>query len=377
MKSLKECLFLVAIVVATLAVMGCAGAAELQKGNGEQMKAVVQTRYGTTEVLRLLAVDRPVPIGKQVLVKVHAAAVNPVDWHFMTGKPYFVRFLSGWSAPKNPYVGRDLAGEVVAVGPEVTRFKVGDAVFGIGPGAFAEYSLAAERRLAAKPAGLSYEEVAAVPVAAVTALQGLRDHGQVKAGQKILINGASGGVGTYMVQLAKVMGAEVTGVCSGRNVELVRSLGADHVIDYTQEDFTQRPERYDVILDNVGNRSLSELRSVLKPAGTLVSIGGGGAKDAAWGFGVLGRAVQKMVVRPFTDQRFAGFMAEVLSADLEYLAGLMGQGKVRSVIDRRYSLAEAAEALGYVRTGHARGKVIVAVVANQPSPTGNQQEQLQ
>lgn len=350
------------LLAGAVAIAACAGAAELKKGHGEQMQAIVQTEYGTTEVLRLEAVDRPSPVGKQVLVKVHAAAVNPVDWHFMTGKPYFVRFMSGWSAPADPYVGRDLAGEVVAVGPEVTRFKVGDAVFGVGPSAFAEYSLAAERRLAAKPAGVPYEHAAAVPVAAVTALQGLRDHGQVKAGQKVLINGASGGVGTYMVQLAKLMGAEVTAVCSGRNVALVRSLGADHVVDYTQEDFTQRPERYDVILDNVGNRSLGELRSVLNPTGTLVGIGGGNAKKATWGFGILGRAVQKMAVRPFTDQRFAGFMAEVLAPDLEYLAGLMEQGRLRSVIDRRYPLAQAAEALRYIEEGHARGKVIIDVV---------------
>jgi NADPH:quinone reductase-like Zn-dependent oxidoreductase len=351
------------LLAGAVAASSCVGAAELKKGNGEQMQAIVQTEYGTTDVLRLESVDRPAPVGKQVLVKVRAAAVNPIDWHFMTGKPYLVRFMSGWGAPKAPYVGRDLAGEVVAVGPEVTRFKVGDAVFGLGPSAFAEYSLAAERRLASKPAGISYEQAAAMPVAAVTALQGLRDYGQVQAGQKILINGASGGVGTYMVQLAKVMGAEVTAVCSSRNVELVRSLGADHVIDYTQEDFTRRPERYDVILDNVGNRSFGELRSVLTPTGTLVGIGGGTAKDANWGFSLLGKAAHKMMVRPFTDQRFVGFMAEVLAPDLEYVAALMEQGKVRSVIDRRYPLAEAAEALRYIETGRARGKVIIEVSA--------------
>lgn len=363
--------FQIAIVVGTLSItMSCSAnppqdaaavAATAPVPPAEPMKAVVHDAYGTTEVLRLGTIDRPVPIGKQVLVKIHAAAVNPIDWHFMTGKPYLVRFMSGWSGPKSITVGRDLAGEVVAVGPAVTRFKVGDAVFGVGPSAFAEYSLAAERRLAAMPAGASWEDAAAVPIAAVTALQGLRDYGKVQPGQKILINGASGGVGTYMVQLAKAMGAEVTGVCSGRNVELVRSLGADHVVDYTQEDFTQGAARYDVILDNVGNRSLSELRSVLTPAGTLVGIGGGKSKDATWGFFILGGMLEKATVAPFTDQQFVGFMAEVLAPDLEHIARLMEQGKVRSVIDRRYPLAEAPAALRYLREGHARGKVIVSV----------------
>jgi len=349
------------LLAAAVAASACAGAVEPRPAGGAQMQAVVRAEYGNADVLRLAAVDRPVPTGKQVLVKVRAAAVNPLDWHFTTGKPYFVRFLTGWGAPDDPHLGRDLAGDVIAVGPEVTKFKVGDAVFGIGPSAFAEYSVAAERRLAHKPAAVSYEEAAAVPIAALTALQALRDHGQVQAGHKILVNGASGGVGTYMVQLAKAMGADVTAVCSGRNIELVRSLGADRAIDYTREDFTQRAERYDVILDNVGNRSLSELRGVLAPSGTLVGIGGGSARDAAWGFGILGRAVQKMAVRPFTDQRFVGFMAEVLAADLEHVARLMEQGKVRSVIDRRYPLAETAEAIRYIEKGHARGKVVIHV----------------
>ena len=357
----------IAIVIGSLSItVSCSAnppveAAPTSAAPAEAMQAIVHDEYGTMEVLRLGEIARPAPVGKQVLVKVHAAAVNPIDWHFVTGKPYLVRFMSGWTGPKGGTVGRDLAGEIVAVGPEVTRFKVGDAVFGIGPSAFAQYSLAAERRLAAKPANVSYEEAAAVPVAAMTALQGLRDHGKVKPGQKILINGASGGVGTYMVQLAKVMGAEVTGVCSGRNAELVRSLGADRVVDYTQEDFVQRPERYDVILDNVGNRSLSEMRSVLAPAGTLVGIGGVKGKEATWGFYILGGMFQKLAIAPFTDQQFESFMAEVLAADLEYVAQLMAQGKVRSVIDRRYPLAQAADAMRYQREGHARGKVIIDV----------------
>jgi NADPH:quinone reductase-like Zn-dependent oxidoreductase len=355
--------FQIAIVVGSFSVTAsCSAAPPLTTAAGEPMKAIVYTEYGTADVLRLEAIDRPAPKAKQVLVKVHAAAANPLDWHFMQGKPYIVRFMSGWSGPKDPHLGRDLAGEVVAVGAEVTKFKVGDTVFGVGPSAFAEYSLAAERRLALKPAGVSYEDAAAVPIAAITALQGLRDHGKVQAGQKILINGASGGVGTYMVQLAKVLGAEVTGVCSGRNVELVRSLGADRVIDYTREDFTQRPERYDVILDNVGNHSLSELRSVLTPTGTLVGIGGRG-KEVTWGFVYLGGAMQKKIVQAFTDQRFVGFMAEVLTADLEHVASLMEQGKVRSVIDRRYALDQVPDAIRYLETGRARGKVVITVAA--------------
>lgn len=357
----------IAIVVGSLSItVSCSANPPAEAAPGpaapaEAMEAIVHDEYGTTEVLRLDRIARPAPVGKQVLVKVHAAAVNPIDWHFMTGKPYLVRFMSGWTGPDVGTVGRDLAGDVVAVGPEVTKFKVGDAVFGVGPSAFAQYSLAAERRLAAKPANVSYAEAAAVPVAALTALQALRDHGKVQPGQKILVNGASGGVGTYMVQLAKAMGAEVTGVCSGRNVELVRSLGADYVVDYTQDDFTRRSERYDVLLDNVGNRSLSELRAVLSPTGTFVGVGGARGKEATWGFYILGGMFQKLAIAPFTDQRFESFMAEVLAPDLEHVAQLMAQGKVRSVIDRRYPLAQAAEAMRYQREGHARGKVIIDV----------------
>jgi NADPH:quinone reductase-like Zn-dependent oxidoreductase len=358
---MRRVTFLSALALGLTTCTSCSTAAPVATPAAKPMQAIVHGEYGTPEVLRLAAVDRPVPIGKQVLVKVHAAAVNPIDWHFMTGKPYLVRFMSGWTGPKIRFVGRDLAGEVMAVGPDVTRFKVGDAVFGVGPSAFAEYSLAAERRLAAKPAGISYEQAAAVPVAAVTALQALRDHGKVQPGQKILINGASGGVGTYMVQLAKVMGAHVTGVCSGRNVELVRSLGADHVVDYTQEDFTKQAMQYDVIVDNVGNRELDDLRAVLAPTGRLVGVGGMKGKDATWGFYLVPSIFERAAAATFSDQRFESFMAEVLTADLEHIAALMEQGKVRSVIDRRYPLAEAPAALLYLREGHARGKVIVNV----------------
>jgi len=352
----------IAIVVGAFSfTASCTAAPPAATTPAEPMKAIVYAEYGTADVLRLAAIDRPMPTGKQVLVRIRAAAANPVDWHYMRGTPYLMRMQSGLRAPESPRLGTDLAGVVVAVGPEVTKFKVGDAVFGVGPGAFAEYSLAAERRLALKPASISFEDAAAVPVAAITALQGLRDHGKVQAGQKILINGASGGVGTYMVQLAKVLGAEVTAVCSARNADLVRSLGADHVVDYTQQDFTTRPERYDVILDNVGNHSLSKLRSVLRPTGTLVGIGGGGPDNHVWGFGFVGGMLQRKIVQSFTDQRLASFMAEVLTADLEYIAGLIAQGRVRSVIDRRYSLAETPDAIRYLETGRARGKVIINV----------------
>jgi NADPH:quinone reductase-like Zn-dependent oxidoreductase len=365
MKPLKECLSLFAIVVATLPVTGCAGATELRKGNGEQMKAIVSTEFGTPDVLRLEEIDRPaITEDNQILVKVRAAAINPVDWHEIRGTPYFGRLMGmGFSAPKNPKRGVDMAGEVIAVGKGVTRFKPGDHVFGVAPGSLAEYAWARERRVALKPATVSWEEAAAAPVAAITALQSLRDKGRLKPGHKVLINGASGGVGTYGVQIAKALGAEVTGVCSGRNAALVRALGADHVIDYTQEDFAQRPERYDLVIDNVGNRPLSDMRRVLKDDGTFVLIGGGGPDDMKWGFGFLGGMIKRTVAGWFTDQTLTFMISEVTTADLEYLAGLMAEGKLRSVIDRRYPLAETPAAMRYLETGRARGKVVIGVAS--------------
>jgi NADPH:quinone reductase-like Zn-dependent oxidoreductase len=363
MKPLKEYLFLIAITIGTLVVTGCAGAAELQKGNGEQMKAIVSTEFGPPEVLRLEEIDRPViKEDNQVLVRVRAAAVNPLDWHEVRGTPYFARAMGmGWRTPKNPKRGVDFAGDVVAVGKGVTKFKPGDAVFGVAPGSLAEYAWARETRIALKPESLSYEDAAAVPVAAVTALQSLRDAGKLEAGQKVLINGASGGVGTYGVQIAKAMGAEVTAVCSGRNAELVRSLGADHVIDYTKEDLAERPERYDLVIDNVGNRSLGDMRSVLADDGTFVLIGGGGPDDMTWGFGFVGGMIKRKVAGWFTDQTLTFMIASVKTADLEYLAGLMTEGKVKSVIDRRYPLAQTPDAIRYLETGRARGKVVINV----------------
>jgi len=260
------------------------------------MKAIVYYDYGPPDVLRLADVDKPLPREKQVLVRIRAAAANPLDWHYVRGTPFLMRMDSGFRNPKDSSVGVDMAGEVVAVGSSVTQFKPGDQVFGTVNGAFAEYALTTEGRIAPKPANLTFEQAAAVPVAALTALQGLRDKGRIQPGQKVLINGASGGVGTFAVQIAKSLGAEVTGICSTRNVELVRSLGADHVIDYTQEDFTRGTGKYDVILDNVGNRSLSEYRRVLGPAGTYVMIGAGGPNDGRW-IGPFGKVIQAAILQ--------------------------------------------------------------------------------
>lgn len=338
-----------------------AGAPEIPKGTGEQMKAVVFSEYGSPDVLRVETVDVLQPADDQVLVRVKAAAANPLDWHRVRGTPYLVRLEGGFRAPQNPRLGADFAGEVVAVGKAVTKYKPGDAVFGVAGGAFAEYVRPRESRIAAVPAGVSFEEAAAIPVAAMTALQGLRDHGQVKAGQKVLINGASGGVGTYAVQLAKLMGAEVTAVCSARNAELVRELGADHVVDYTAEDFTLRPERYDVVIDNVGMRPLSEVQRVLTDTGIVVTIGGGGVDEWRWFGPVLARPVTSLLRSPLTDKRHTFFVAETSVADLEYVARLVAEGKVKSVIDRRYPLDQAPEAIRYLETGRARGKVIIEV----------------
>lgn len=332
---------------------------ERAQGDQERMQAVVYRCYGSTDVLRLEEIPKPNPEANQVLVRVHAAALNPLDWHYMTGTPYFMRMSSGMGAPKDTRVGVDFAGTVEAVGKDVTRFKPGDEVFGGRSGAFAQYvTVREDRGVAHKPQNVSFEQAAGVSVAAITALQGLRDRGQLQPGQKVLINGASGGVGTFAVQIAKSFGAEVTGVCSTRNVDLVRSLGADHVVDYTQEDFTKQPERYDLVLDNVGNRSLSELRSVLKPDGKLVMVTG--PKENHW-IGPLIRPLQATVISPFVSQDMHMMLAELNQRDLEVLSELMQAGKVTPVIDRRYPLDEVAQAMTYLEGGRARGKVVVNV----------------
>jgi NADPH:quinone reductase-like Zn-dependent oxidoreductase len=326
-------------------------------GDGERMQAIVYSCYGTADVLRLAELARPVPAENEVLVKVHAASVNPLDWHYMSGTPYVMRMSSGLGAPQDNRMGVDFAGTVDAVGRDVTRFKPGDQVFGGRNGAFAEYvTVRQDRSLALKPPMLSFEEAAAIPVAAITALQGLRDAGRIVPGDKVLINGASGGVGTFAVQIAKAFGAHVTGVSSSRNLELVRSIGADHVIDYTQENFTAGVERYDLILDNVGNHSLRATRRVLAPGGVLVIVSG--PKHNLW-LGPMTRVIGAKLSAPFVDEEMATLFAALNAQDLEVLAGLARDGKLKPVIDRRYTLEELPEAVRYLATGRARGKVVV------------------
>lgn len=330
-------------------------------GGGAKMKAIVYHEFGGPEVLRLEEIDKPVPKDNQILVKVRALSVNPLDWHFLEGIPYLGRPMAfGLLKPTVAQIGVDYAGTVEAVGKDIKDFKPGDEVYGNRFGAFAEYLVATEKAVALKPASLTFEQAASLPVAALTALQALRDTGKIEAGQKVLINGASGGVGTFAVQIAKSFGAEVTGVCSGRNVELVRSLGADNVIDYTKEDFTQRPERYDLVLDNVGNQPLSGFRRVLNPKGRYVVIGGGGVNDSRW-TGPLVSAVKMVVLKRFATQDMSMMLAEINRKDLAILDDLIQTGKVKPVIDRTYPFNQLPEAMQYLEQGHARGKVVVTV----------------
>ena len=358
-------LLLVAIAVAVLAVAmsrdSPCGTAPALAGDAPRMKAAVRRCYGPPGVLRVEDVEKPVPADNQVLVRVHAAAVNPLDWHYMRGTPYVMRLETGFGAPKNPRLGVDFSGTVEAVGKDVRRFKPGDEVFGGKFGALAEYvAVAEDGSIVLKPANLTFEQAASVGVAAITAFQALRDGGKVQPGQKVLINGASGGVGTFAVQIAKSFGAEVTGVSSTRNLALVRSIGADHVIDYTKEDYTQSGEQYDVILDNVANRPLLDNRRVLKPDGKYILIGGGGPDAGAW-IGPFSGPVKALVMSPFVSQDMGLFMAELKQADLTALSGLMQAGTVTPVIDRSYKLSDIAEAIGYLENGHARGKVVIDV----------------
>ncbi len=326
------------------------------------MKAAVYTRYGPPEVVHLQEVEKPVPKDDEVLLRVRAASVNPADWRLMRGVPHIFRIMFRLPEPTVAHpgrVGHDVAGQVEAVGGRVTRFRPGDEVFGTCEGAFAEYACASESKLAAKPERVMFEQAAALPVAALTALQGLRDKGKLRAGQKVLINGAAGGVGTFAVQIAKSLGAVVTGVCSGRNLDLVRSLGADRAIDYTREDFTKSAERYDLILDNVGNHSLSACRRVLNPKGICVIAGA--PKDAALYF--VTRALAAPLLSRLAGQKFLLFIAKVNQVDLTTLGELMASGKIRAVIDRRYRLSGVPEALRYLEEGHARGKVVITMEA--------------
>jgi len=322
------------------------------------MKAIMHDSYGSPDVLELKEIDKPVIRDDQVLVRVKAASVNPLDWHYMRGLPYLVRLQSGLSKPKRKRRGADLAGQVVAVGKDVARLQTGDEVFGEAGGAFAEYVAASEKVLAHKPANVSFEAAAAAPVAGQTALQGLRDKGQIQPGQKVLINGASGGVGTFAVQIAKSFGADVTGVCSSANVDMVRSIGADGVIDYTQEDFTQSEQRYDVMLDTVGNHSLSECKRVLNPDGVYVSVGSNTMGD--W-IGPLTHVSRVMTASWIGSQRLVPMLATANREDLAVLGELLESGDVTPVIDRSYPLEETAAAIRYLEEGHAKGKVVITV----------------
>jgi NADPH:quinone reductase-like Zn-dependent oxidoreductase len=321
------------------------------------MRVIAQDTYGSPDVLELREVDNPVVKDDEVLVRVRAAAVNIGDWHLMRGIPYVVRTVSGLRGPKREIPGLDLAGEVEAVGSSVKQFRPGDEVFGWCRGAFAEYACASENNLLPKPANLTFEQSAAVGDSAFTALAAVRDQGKVQPGHRVLVNGASGGVGTFAVQIAKSFGANVTGVCSTRNVDMVRSIGADRVIDYTKEDFTQTGQRYDVMLDLVGSRSLSDCRRTLTPRGTYVLVG---VRDLGRWFG-LARQTKALLLSPFVRQQMRVFVVRHNKEDLAVLKELVEAGKVAPVIDRRYELSEAPEALRHQGGGHAQGKIVIAV----------------
>ncbi|HEY2294549.1 MAG TPA: NAD(P)-dependent alcohol dehydrogenase [Thermoanaerobaculia bacterium] len=321
------------------------------------MKAIAYHRYGSPDVLRCEEIARPVPEDDEVLIAVRAASANPLDWHFLRGTPYIGRLRFGLRKPKAPRLGADVAGRVEAAGGNVTQFKPGDEVFGACCGAFAEYACAPESTLALKPQNVTFEQAAAAPVAGLTALQALRDKGRLQPGQTVLINGAAGGVGTFAVQIAKWLGADVTGVCSARNVERVRSIGADWVIDYTQEDFTRSGQHYDLILDCVGNHSLPACRRVLNPQGIYVIVG---APDGRW-ISPLPRVLQALVMSRLGSQSLVLFLTRRSQKDLIILRDLMAAGKVTPVIDRCYGLDEVPEAIRYLEGGHARGKVIITV----------------
>lgn len=325
------------------------------------MKAIVQDTYGSTDALELRDIDTPVIADDEVLVRVHAAGVDRGVWHLMTGLAYPIRLAGyGLRAPKTPVPGMDLAGVVEAVGDTVTRFRPGDEVFGIGKGAYAEYARAPEDKLVPKPANLTFDQAAVVAISGLTALQALRDQGRIAAGQNVLIIGASGGVGTYAVQIAKAYGAHVTGVCSTTKTDLVRSIGADRVIDYTQDDFADGEHRYDLVIDIGGNSSLSRLRRALTPTGTLVIVGGEGG--GRW-LGGLDRLLRARLVSPFVSQKLTTKMPSENAEDMLALTELIEAGRVTPVIDRTYALSEVPKAIRYMEEGHARGKVVITLDA--------------
>ena len=325
------------------------------------MKAIVCRNYGSPDVLKCEEIEKPTAGDDEILIKVRAASVNPLDWHLMRGTPYIGRIMTGLRKPKITRPGVDVAGGVEAVGRNVTQFKPGDNVFGSCRGAFAEYACTSESALVMKPYNVTFEQAASAPVAAFTALQGLRDKGQIQPGQKVLINGAAGGVGTFTVQIAKWFGADVTGVCSTRNVDLVRSIGADRDIDYTQPDFTESGECYDLIFDLVANHSLLACRRVLNPKGRYI---GAGVLSGVSMIGLPARWITVLVLSRFVSQKFVMFMARRSKEDLTIMRELMEAGKVTPVIDKRYRLSEVPEAIRYLAEGHARGKVVITVEHN-------------
>jgi len=362
----------VGLVLVVLIVLGCVGFAVAyfrsdnvcdQPGTfspAHPMRAVIYCDYGPPEVLRVENVEKPVPKDDQLLVRVHAASINPLDWHVIRGTPYFMRMMAGLRKPKDIRLGVDFAGHVEAVGSKVTRFKVGDEVFGGADGALAQYlCVGQDKAVVRKPFNLTFPQAAGIPIAGITALQALRDRAQARPGQKILINGASGGVGTFAVQIAKTYGAHVTGVCSARNTELVRLLGADEVIDYKKQDFTEGGARFDVILDNVGNRSFSECRRALLPQGKYILVGGGGPENQGL-LGPIWNVMTTAVKDKFVSQDMRFFLANMNGKDLGVLAELTESEKVRPVVDRTYPLDEIKEAVAYLEQGHARGKVVIS-----------------
>ena len=353
----------IAVAVVTLgAVLAhespCPAIPESTSGDSN-VKAWMYRCYGGPEVLQLESMPKPVPADDEVLVKVHAASLNPLDWHYLRGEPRLMRMEAGIGAPKEPSLGVDYAGVVESVGKDVTKFKAGDEVYGARGGAFGEYVRVREsRNIVLKPASLSFQQAAAVPIAAVTALQAVRDQGKVKRGQKVLINGASGGVGTFAVQLAKNLGAEVTAVCSGRNVEMVGALGADHVVDYTKEDVTAGTTKFDVIIDTVGTHSLSDYRRVMTDHAEFVIVGA--PNEGKW-LGAMSFVMKAKVYGMFVSQQFHFFLAEVNPGDLNLLSALMQEGKVKPVIDKTYPMSELPEAMRYLEAGHARGKIVINI----------------
>lgn len=350
--------FAVAITALALLIGHTAdcGPAPTLSADAERVKAITYRCYGSTDVLEFADIEKPVPADNEVLVKVRAAAVNPLDWHFMRGTPYLMRLDTGLSKPRHTVLGRDFAGTVESVGENVSNFKPGDEVYGTANGAFADYlTIRSHGSLALKPANMSFEQSAAVPIAGITALQALRDYGKIESGQKVLINGASGGVGTFAVQIAKSFGAEVTGVCSTRNVEMVRALGADRIFDYKKEDYTKSGQRYDLIIDMVSNHSLSENRHALKPGGIYVIVGG---PSSDW-IGFMANPIKALILSAFVDEELGMMLADVSNADLNVLTELMQAGKMTPLIDRRFSLNDTAAAIQYSEEGHTRGKIVI------------------